>query len=119
MKFIGFFTFALLFSATFAKGQEVKVKPTQHNLGEVSKATTVDYWLYNEGTTPVVITDIESHCGCAKVRYSKRPIELGDSTKVTIVYTPRRSEKGLFYKTVTIHTTATKPLKLILRGTNK
>ncbi len=112
----------LLLTATsvWSVGQEPRVNPKQIELGDVTKPRDVEFFMHNDSETSVVITKVESSCGCTKLKYSRAPIAKGDSTKFSLRYIPNRDEEGLFYKTVKIYTSATaEPITVVVRGTNK
>ncbi len=67
--------------------------------GKVSHTFT----LRNEGQSAVVICDVSAWCGCTTVDYTKKPIQPGQSAKVTVTYNPQ-SRPGKFSKEVAVIT---------------
>lgn len=100
--------------------EKIKTTPEIVDIGEVGRTKSFSFYLHNLTETPVVIKEIEATCGCTRVSHSKKPIMPQDSTKLTLKYTADKDDVGVFYKTITIYTTADeKPLKVSVRGTNK
>lgn len=42
----------------------------------------------NAGNTPLVITRVETSCGCAVANYSKQPVQPGGKGRITVTYDP-------------------------------
>ncbi len=129
-NFCGFMVYLLLFSASYAQGEakgeghrEGKPKTLSTEVvdfGEVREVRTAEVVVYNNTPRAMVITDVQSHCGCTRFQYSKRPVMVGDSTVIGIRYNPQQDARGVFYKTARIETTASdKPLEIVVRGINK
>ena len=55
------------------------------------------------GTTPLVITRIETTCACTKAEFSKKPIAVGAKSTIKITYEPAKKEAGVFYKAIRIY----------------
>ncbi len=102
-----------------SKGKaSIKWINTEFDLGEVPQGKPVDvkFKLKNEGLVPVIITKVESTCGCTVPSYPKAPIKYGK--KAEIVATFDAKSLGAFYKTIKVFTNAGgKPKELKLRGT--
>ena len=67
----------------------------------------------NNGDTPLLITEVKTSCGCTVPKYSKAPINPGDSGELTVKYNTNRL--GRFSKTITVISNAeggTKILKI-------
>lgn len=85
----------------FASGQS-------HNFGAMvndSTATKVshDFLLVNRSkTVPLVIINALCPCKCTSVDYPHRPIEVGDTARITVTYDPRGQELGGFHKYIRV-----------------
>ncbi len=122
MKRLLIFTLLLFFAVLTdrASAQSIKTTPERIDVGEVAKTKNVSFYLHNLTDSPVVITKVEATCGCTRIKYSSKPIPPRDSTELSLKYTADKEDVGVFYKTVSIYTTAEpKPLKVSVRGTNK
>ncbi len=120
MKFLIICTILLLSTPSNGYGSKPWVSPKQINLGQVHSITKVVFYLHNDTPEPLVVTKVESSCGCTKLEYQRSPIAVSDSTKFSLKYTPQNDEIGVFYKTIKIFTSATsEPVSVVVRGTNK
>lgn len=119
-KLVKFFVISTLFllNAATVLAQAPTITPATIDLGKVSTPTTAVATLHNTTNKPLLIIKVDADCHCTKTTYSRHPIAIGDSTTITVSYTPTSGD-GVFYKAVTVQTTASKePLKFIIRGTN-
>jgi hypothetical protein len=75
---------------------------TTHDFGNipVSKPADVTFTVKNIGTTPLLMTNAKSSCGCTVAEYTKEPIKPGESGIVKATY--NAAHPGNFTKTVTV-----------------
>jgi hypothetical protein len=70
----------------------------------------------NNGKTPVMITGVNTSCGCTAAEKPTEPIAKGKSSKIVVTYDTKRV--GTFTKTITVTTNATsEPIILTITGT--
>lgn len=109
---------ALLGGVTSLGAQSLRISPQTVDLGTVAlkSKNRMTVTCYNESDRPVVIRDIETDCVCTKPGWKKAPIMPGDSTQVTVVFTP--TDPGAFYKSIRFVTAPEQPRKLefVFRG---
>ncbi|MFH2095793.1 MAG: DUF1573 domain-containing protein [Bacteroidota bacterium] len=87
------------------------------DLGKIKKdkPATVIYKFKNEGLKPLIITNVESSCGCTVPEYSKQPIKPLASGEIVATYDAKTT--GVFSKSISVSTNASeKPKVLILKG---
>jgi archaellum component FlaG (FlaF/FlaG flagellin family) len=122
-KFI--FTLSLFASAIAIKAQTTPVAPTTslaemtfekdiHDFGSIDYAGngTYEFKFKNTGKEPLIITDAKGSCGCTVPTYPKDvAIKPGESNVIKVTYDTKRA--GNFTKTVTIHSNAKTPEKVI------
>ncbi len=77
-KLILLFTFVLgltLTSQAQSKPAEFKFDKETYNFGKIpsNKPATVDFNFTNIGDTPLIITNVETTCGCTVPEYTKTP----------------------------------------------
>ncbi len=65
----------------------------------------------NTGSSPIVITNVKTSCGCTVPTYSKEPIMAGASGEIEIKYDTNRL--GVFTKTITIISNANEDNKIL------
>ena len=88
-----------------------------HNFGEIKKdkPVTCSFQFKNDGLKPLIITHVESSCGCTVPVYPKKPIKPMSSGEIKATFDAK--EVGVFSKSVSVTTNASvKPKVLILKG---
>ncbi len=94
-----------------------KGKDYSFNLSSINKGDQAErcVWVVNTSEGPVSIVNIETGCVCTKASFDRKPIPVGDSTKVNITFSAK--DPGVFYKVVLIKTTDTDcDSKVTIRG---
>lgn len=120
MKRIFSFAATLLF-AMVAMGQEpvITFDKTTHDFGKINEAdgrVTTVFTFKNEGMAPLVLSNVRASCGCTTPKWTREPIEPGQSGEITVTYNPS-GRPGRFQKTVTVTSNATEPtFKLQIKG---
>lgn len=72
----------------------------------------------NLGKTPLLITNVQTSCGCTAAEKPTEPIAKGKSSKIVVNYDTKRV--GPFTKTITVTTnTGEEPVVLTIKGTVK
>lgn len=95
----------------------VEWQTTSVDMGEIDykKPVTVEFVFNNPGMVPLVITNVESSCGCTVVEFPKQPIVSGKSGKILVTYDAET--EGQFSKTITVHSNAAGEVtKLYIKG---
>ncbi len=90
---------------------------TEHNFGSIKKGTPaiIEFSFKNPGMIPLVITNVESSCGCTVGKYPKQPIPPGGTGKIAVTFDAKTS--GHFSKTVTVFTnTSDGQTELYIKG---
>lgn len=73
------------------------------------------FYLKNVGTSPLVILDIKTTCGCTIVKYDEHPVSAGETLKVMVQIMPQM--QGAFEEPVTVKCNASSsPFKLVIKG---
>lgn len=69
----------------------------------------------NNGKTPVLITGVQTSCGCTAAEKPTEPVAKGKTSKIVVTYDTKRV--GQFTKTITVTTNAsTEPIILTITG---
>lgn len=69
----------------------------------------------NTGKTPVIITGVQTSCGCTAAEKPTEPIAKGKSSKIVVTYDTKRV--GNFTKTITVTTNVSaEPIILTITG---
>lgn len=102
---------------TQQKQTSVTVESPEVDFGKFSSKETKEavFSFKNTGTSPLVVVDVNTTCGCAAAEYDKQPAKPGETLTVKIKYTPKGA--GLFKETATVRcNAASSPVKLTIRG---
>jgi len=117
--FISFICFVLIScSARSSKNDAViHFNGEEHNFGTLQYKQEAEYIFEftNPGKTPLIITSVETSCGCAAADWTKEPVKPGKSGQVTVKYDA--ASPGVFYKTIKVHYNGKdSPVTLKIRG---
>ncbi len=128
MKQVGFLILTIFLSLTQLDAQTNKAKVdmafdktvngiTAHDYGSIIYGANgkVDFNFTNQGTNPLVISDVKSSCGCTVPTWPKEPIAPGKQGTISLVY--NTTLPGVFNKTVVVYSNANNsPVRLEVRG---
>lgn len=68
----------------------------------------------NTGNTPVIVSNVQTSCGCTTAEKPTEPIQPGKSSKISVKYDTKRV--GDFTKTITVTTNVGEPIVLTIKG---
>ena len=92
MKKFGLILLGLCFSAVAMAQPAIEFKQTYHDFGRIYEQdgnVTHEFTFKNTGTTPLLITNVHSGCGCAGAVWTRTPIAPGESGVISATYNPR------------------------------
>ncbi|MRT94825.1 DUF1573 domain-containing protein [Ancylomarina sp. 16SWW S1-10-2] len=74
-----------------------------HKFGEITEGEIVvcEFYFKNVGDSNLIIRNIESSCGCTVVKWEKKPIKVGEESKITVEF-DSKDRHGKQYKVLTI-----------------
>ena len=112
----------LLFAQTTEKGKKTAQPTLRFNVLEIERQDipygSEDLFVFefkNNGKTPLIITNVQTSCGCTAAEKPTEPIAKGKSSKIVVNYDTKRV--GQFTKTITVTTNAsTEPIILTITG---
>jgi hypothetical protein len=93
---------------------EITFETEVHDFGKIEYAGngTYEFKFKNTGKEPLIISEAKGSCGCTVPTYPKNvPIKPGESQAIKVTYDTKRA--GNFTKTVTVHSNAKTPEKII------
>ena len=109
----------LLSMAAMAQEPVMTFDKTTHDFGKINEAdgrVTTVFEFKNEGMTPLVLTNVKASCGCTTPKWTREPVEPGQTGQITVTYNPN-GRPGRFQKTVTINSNATEAtVRLYIKG---
>lgn len=110
---------ALFSLAAMAQQPVITFEKTEHDFGKINEAdgrVTTIFEFKNEGMEPLVLSNVRASCGCTTPKWTKEPIEPGQTGQITVTYNPN-GRPGRFQKTITITSNATEATKkLYIKG---
>jgi len=76
---------------------------------------TYEFVFKNTGKEPIIITNVQSSCGCTVPTYPKEPINASKTGNISVSYDTKR--EGSFTKTITVYSNAKdSPIVLKIKG---
>lgn len=74
-----------------------------HKFGKISEGETLvcDFLFKNVGTRDLIISNIETSCGCAVAKWDEKPIKPGYESQITVEFNSK-GRYGKQYKVITI-----------------
>lgn len=120
MKKLFTITATLLFALTvMGQNPVITFDKTTHDFGKINEAdgrVTTIFTFKNEGMTPLVVSNVRASCGCTTPKWTREPIEPGQTGELTVTYNPL-GRPGRFQKTVTVTSNATEAsIRLYIKG---
>lgn len=112
---------AMLLMAVTAMGQDpvMTFTKTEHDFGKINEAdgrVTTVFEFKNEGMSPLVLSNVRASCGCTTPKWTREPIEPGQTGQITVTYNPN-GRPGRFQKTITVTSNAQEATKrLYIKG---
>jgi len=80
----------------------------QHNFGTFKEelgVQTVDFSFKNDGTSPLILNNVQASCGCTTPEWTREPIAPGAKGIIKVSYDPR-NRPGVFNKTIRVSSNA-------------
>lgn len=97
-----------------SKPAEFKFEKESHDFGKipVNKPATFEFKFTNEGDQPLIISKVETTCGCTVPEYTQTPIKKGGSGVIKVTYNPTGAALP-FSKSITITSNAKTTTKVL------
>ena len=107
------FLFAVVSAFKVDVPAEFKFEKETHDFGKIAqgKPVSVEFKFTNIGDEPLIITNIESVCGCTVPKYTNTPVLKGKTGTITVTY--NAAALAPFSKGLTIKSNAKTPVKVI------
>lgn len=96
------------------KPAEFKFDKELHDFGKIplNKAATVEFKFTNIGDQPLILTKVETTCGCTVPEYTQTPVKKGESGVIKVTYNPTGAAMP-FSKSITITSNAKTTTKVL------
>ncbi len=84
---------------------------TSHDFGEINQGDKVSHTFKfsNKGQAPLVISRVQTTCGCTVPEWPKQPILPGQSGEIAATF-DSKGKMGVQNKVITIHSNASEPV---------
>lgn len=68
------------------------------NVGSINKDCThvFNFYLKSVGENPLIIDSVSTNCVCTNVKFTRVPVQKGDSAKLTVTYKANKQDSGKF-----------------------
>jgi hypothetical protein len=98
------------------QGPSIRFDKKEHDFGKIvmGPKASVIFAFTNNGTEPIVLTDVKASCGCTTPKWPTEPIAPGATAQIEAVY-DTNGRPGYFEKTITV-TYAGKTEELKIKG---
>ena len=115
----------LFFLAAFFTVENVNAQSSQskivfeeleHDFGTFKEEAGPQSFVFsfvNEGTTPLILNNVQASCGCTTPEWTQKPIAPGEKGMIKVSYNPQ-NRPGPFHKTITVSANGENP-RTILR----
>lgn len=111
--------FSLLIAVPRVLSQPLNFTTESWNFGTIAEESgrvTHTFRFRNEGSSPAVIHNVRTSCGCTSTDFSRKPIAAGDESTIEIAFEPL-NQVGAVSKSVYIYSTAQRePQILTING---
>ncbi len=101
-----------------AQGPGIQFKVKAHDFGTINRGGdgTFEFVFSNNGTEPLILSNVKTSCGCTTPNWPKEPIPAGRESRIKVKYDTKRM--GAFQKSITVYSNATEtPIVLRIKGT--
>ncbi len=118
-KILSVLTLALCATMMMAQQPVITFTKTEHDFGKINEVdgrVTTIFEFKNEGMAPLLLSNVRASCGCTTPKWTREPIEPGQTGQITVTYNPN-GRPGRFQKTITITSNATEATtRLYIKG---
>ena len=109
IQLVVLFVFAVgAFTAIAQEKSKITFEETSHDYGsflESDGPQSFDFVFTNEGTVPLVLTNVRASCGCTTPKWTREPVAPGAKGSIKVSYDPK-NRPGSFSKSVTVNSNA-------------
>ena len=93
-----------------ASGPEITFSETEFQFGDIHQGDKVEhvFAFENTGTEPLIITNVQTTCGCTAPNWPRDPIAPGQSSEIKVVFNST-GKMGMQRKVITVISNAVSP----------
>jgi hypothetical protein len=114
----GIFFFTIGFAQSKDSLPYLKIKDPKYNFGFVKqgKVVKIEYYFENTGKSPLIISNIETTCGCTVADFPHYPIKTGDSGMILLTFNTKEKYDRQDRTVQVISNASNSPTKLRFKG---
>ena len=88
-------------------GPKITFEETTHEFGVISEGEKAKhtFQFINDGTEPLILTNVKASCGCTTPKWPREPIMPGETGEIQAIYNSK-NRPGKFNKAITIQSNA-------------
>ena len=92
---------------------EFKFETESHDFGKIpqGKPVSFEFKFTNIGDEPLIISNVESSCGCTVPKFTNTPVKKGETGIITVTY--NAAVASTFSKALTVKSNAKTPVKVL------
>lgn len=105
-------------SSTLNPQPEIIFENNIYDYGTIplNSAGECEFVFKNTGKTPLILSNVQSSCGCTVPSWPKEPVAMNTKGVIKVKYNTNRP--GTFQKTITVHSNAkNSPIVITIKGT--
>ncbi|PYF68394.1 DUF1573 domain-containing protein [Pedobacter nutrimenti] len=93
---------------------EFKFDKESYDFGKIplGKPVSVEFKFTNIGDTPLILSKVETTCGCTVPEYTHTPVKKGETGTIKVTYNPAGSPLP-FSKSITLNSNAKTSIKVL------
>ena len=98
-----------------ANGPKIHFQKMEHNYGQIQKGGdgNCEFTFTNDGTEPLILSNVRASCGCTTPSWTKDPIMPGQTGTINVRY--NTNNVGGFTKTITVTSNAVDNARVVLK----
>ncbi|MDH5610788.1 MAG: DUF1573 domain-containing protein [Cyclobacteriaceae bacterium] len=102
-----------------AAGPKITFKEAKYDFGNIKQGDMVEhvFEFENTGTEPLILSNVQTTCGCTASSWPREPIAPGTSASITVTFNSR-GKIGVQNKVITIISNAVNPRERVMIVTN-
>lgn len=100
-------------------GPRIEFTESLHDFGDIHQGDKVQhvFTFKNTGTEPLVLTNVETTCGCTASNWPREPLAPGESADITVTFNST-GKMGLQNKNIRVRSNATNSVETVKIVTN-
>ncbi len=117
--FVVFYAYAQEDQAVVVDGPAITFEEESHDFGDIYQGDRVEYTFKfeNTGTQPLIITNVQTTCGCTASEWPREPVFPGESSNLKVNFNSA-GKYGRQNKVISVISNSTSPMNQVKISTN-